>query len=94
MGKNTEVIVLSGDNDGERERLESLLPDGTQLIFNQKPDDKLEFIKKQQQSGKTVMTQQISTPQKTFDISSLTNGIYFFRLESSHTTEIHKVIKF
>ena len=55
LGKDTEVIVLSGDNDGERQRLENLLPSNTQLIFNQKPEDKLEFISKQQQAGKTVM---------------------------------------
>jgi|TARA_R100000479_G_scaffold51000_3_gene24008 Cu+-exporting ATPase len=55
LSKNKEVTVLSGDNDGERERLERLLPSGTELIFNQKPGNKLEFIKKCQQSGKTVM---------------------------------------
>ncbi len=55
LSKNKEITVLSGDNDGERERLERLLPSGTELIFNQKPGNKLEFIKKCQQSGKTVM---------------------------------------
>ncbi|PVW15827.1 heavy metal translocating P-type ATPase [Marixanthomonas spongiae] len=55
LRQNKEVIVLSGDNDGERERLESMLPKGTQLIFDQKPENKLDFIEKLQQSGKTVM---------------------------------------
>lgn len=50
-----KVVVLSGDNDGERERLEEMLPKGTALYFNQKPEDKLNFIKSLQGNGKTVM---------------------------------------
>ncbi|WP_418263342.1 heavy metal translocating P-type ATPase [Flavobacterium faecale] len=52
---NYELTVLSGDNEGEKETLETILPKGTQLVFNQKPDEKLEFIKKLQDSGKNVM---------------------------------------
>lgn len=55
LSDRKEVIVLSGDNDGERARLEELLPAGTQLYFGQKPEDKLNFIKNLQQSGKKVM---------------------------------------
>jgi Cu+-exporting ATPase len=55
LGTDKEVIVLSGDNEGERERLEALLPKGTKLHFNQKPDDKLNFIKDLQQNGKQVL---------------------------------------
>lgn len=50
-----KVVVLSGDNDGERKRLEEMLPKGTAMYFNQKPEDKLNFIKSLQQNGKTVM---------------------------------------
>ena len=50
-----QIKVLSGDNEGEREILEALLPKGTALIFNQKPEQKLEFIKKLQDEGKNVM---------------------------------------
>jgi Cu+-exporting ATPase len=50
-----EIKVLSGDNEGERATLERLLPKGTELIFNQKPEQKLEFIKHLQQKGKNVM---------------------------------------
>jgi Cu+-exporting ATPase len=53
--KNYNIKVLSGDNEGERETLEKLLPKGTELIFNQKPEQKLEFIKNLQSSGKNVM---------------------------------------
>jgi Cu+-exporting ATPase len=55
LGKDKEVIVLSGDNEGERERLESMLPKGVKLHFNQKPDDKLNFIKSLQKQGKRVL---------------------------------------
>lgn len=50
-----QIKVLSGDNEGERTTLENILPKGTELIFNQKPEQKLEFIKKLQQEGKNVM---------------------------------------
>ncbi len=55
LGIDKDVIVLSGDNEGERERLEALLPMGTKLYFNQKPDNKLNFIKTLQQNGKQVL---------------------------------------
>ena len=47
--------VLSGDNDGERANLEAILPKDTEFIFNQKPEQKLEFIKNLQQNGQNVM---------------------------------------
>jgi Cu+-exporting ATPase len=52
---NYEIKVLSGDNEGERETLETLLPQGTELVFNQKPEQKLAFIKQLQLEGKNVM---------------------------------------
>lgn len=55
LSGNYQIKVLSGDNEGERAILEQLLPKGTELIFNQKPEQKLEFIKKLQDNGKNVM---------------------------------------
>ena len=55
LGQNYEIKVLSGDNEGERQVLEQLLPKGSQLIFNQKPEQKLDFIKYLQEQGKNVM---------------------------------------
>lgn len=55
LSQNYQIKVLSGDNEGERATLESILPKGTELVFNQKPEQKLEFIKKLQQKGKNVM---------------------------------------
>ena len=55
LSKKYQIKILSGDNDGERESLESILPENTELIFNQKPEQKLEFIKKLQEKGHNVM---------------------------------------
>jgi Cu+-exporting ATPase len=55
LSHNYQIKVLSGDNEGERATLENILPKGTELVFNQKPEQKLEFIKKLQQDGKNVM---------------------------------------
>lgn len=52
---NYQIKVLSGDNEGEQETLKTILPEGTELVFNQKPEQKLEFIKKLQLEGKNVM---------------------------------------
>jgi Cu+-exporting ATPase len=55
LAKDYNLIVLSGDNDGERKILEKMLPSHTTLVFNQKPEQKLEFIRKLQEEGKNVM---------------------------------------
>ncbi len=53
--KTKKLWILSGDKDNERETLEQICPKGTQMLFEQKPDDKLKFIKKLQSEGKNVM---------------------------------------
>lgn len=50
-----QVALLSGDNEKERSRFATLLGDGTALRFNQSSLDKLNFIKRWQESGRTVM---------------------------------------
>jgi len=55
LSSNYQIKVLSGDNEGERPILEKLLPKNTDLVFNQKPEQKLEFIKKLQEKGENVM---------------------------------------
>ena len=55
LSKKYKLIVLSGDNDGERPILEKMLPENATLVFNQKPEQKLEFIKNLQNEGKNVM---------------------------------------
>lgn len=55
LSSSYQIKVLSGDNEGEKETLKNLLPEGTELVFNQKPEQKLEFIRKLQQKGHNVM---------------------------------------
>ena len=55
LSKKYNLVVLSGDNDGERKILEKMLPLSTELVFNQKPEQKLEYIQKLQSQGKNVM---------------------------------------
>ncbi len=55
LGEHYNLVILSGDNDGEKEYLEGLLPSNTHFQFNQKPEDKLEFIKNLQEKNSKVM---------------------------------------
>ena len=55
LKKYFDLVILSGDNEGERENLKKLLPAKTKLIFNQKPEDKLEYIKFHQSEGAKVL---------------------------------------
>ena len=55
LSKNHKLSILSGDNEGEREYLESILPKGTSFLFNQKPQEKLDYIKELQSKGEYVM---------------------------------------
>ena len=55
LSRRMDVAILSGDHDGERNRLEALLPGLTPMYFNQNPEDKLFFVKELQYSGKQVM---------------------------------------
>ena len=50
-----ELAILSGDNEGERSNLQSIMPKGSETLFSQKPQDKLFFIESKQQAGKKVM---------------------------------------
>jgi len=55
LKKHYDLVILSGDNEGELENLKKLLPAKTKLIFNQKPNDKLEYIKYHQTEGAKVL---------------------------------------
>ena len=52
--KDYSLAVVSGDNEGEQKYLADYLPKETTFLFNQKPDDKLQFVEYQQKSGSTV----------------------------------------
>jgi Cu+-exporting ATPase len=55
FSKNYDIAILSGDNEGEKENLQQLLPVKSQLLFNQKPEDKLLYIKSLQDINHKVM---------------------------------------
>ncbi|MFN2261131.1 MAG: heavy metal translocating P-type ATPase [Psychroflexus sp.] len=54
LDEHFKLIILSGDNEGEKAYLTKMLPKTTQMFFNQKPDSKLRFIKKIQDENKKV----------------------------------------
>jgi P-type Cu+ transporter len=53
--KEYEFAVISGDNEAERKNLSAIFPENTKLLFNQKPEDKLNFVKSLQEEGRKVM---------------------------------------
>ena len=55
FSKKYKMAILSGDNEGEKENLKQLLPVNSQLLFNQKPEDKLDYIKSLQDNKHKVM---------------------------------------
>ncbi|MRH99703.1 heavy metal translocating P-type ATPase [Kriegella sp. EG-1] len=55
LSEKMQIAILSGDNEGEKKRLEDLLPKLTPLYFNQKPESKLQFIKSLQNQHKKVL---------------------------------------
>lgn len=55
LARNYRVSVLSGDNNSAKKDLQWLLGQNIQMNFNQKPEDKLSFIKDLQSKGQRVM---------------------------------------
>lgn len=55
LRKKYRLSVLSGDNDAEKNKLRTYFGDDATILFNQKPEDKLEYIHRLQQSGEKVM---------------------------------------
>jgi Cu+-exporting ATPase len=49
------VTILSGDNAGERASLRIMTAPGTELLFDQQPQDKLNYIRKLRREGHRVM---------------------------------------
>ena len=55
LQKGFSVSLLSGDTDEGQERIIELFADAANVVFNQKPKDKLEYIKSLQAQGHKVM---------------------------------------
>lgn len=54
LGKRC-VALLSGDNDTEEDRMRNIFPISTNLLFNQTPHDKLNYISSLQKEGAKVL---------------------------------------
>lgn len=54
LDQDYKLVILSGDNSGEKQYLSKLLPKTIQMKFNQKPDSKMRFVEKLQDEGKQV----------------------------------------
>ncbi len=52
---NFSLVILSGDTDGERTKLEKMFPFKLPMLFNQKPEHKLDFVQQLQQKQKVMM---------------------------------------
>lgn len=50
-----DLSVVSGDNESERVTLSSVFPRATEMLFKQKPEDKLEYIKSKQGEGEELI---------------------------------------
>lgn len=55
LGKDYELVVLSGDNDHDLEKLRPLFPSTTTYLFQQKPIDKKRYIEQLKAEGKQVI---------------------------------------
>jgi Cu+-exporting ATPase len=55
LGQDYELVLLSGDNERDRECFTQLFGRGARLHFNQSPLDKLSFVRELQAGGKTVV---------------------------------------
>ncbi|MEM9363075.1 MAG: heavy metal translocating P-type ATPase metal-binding domain-containing protein [Bacteroidota bacterium] len=55
LQQTMDLGILSGDNDGEKIRLQKILPTNAKIAFNQKPEDKLNYIRDLQQSHEVLM---------------------------------------
>ena len=50
-----KMSLISGDSDSEKTNLEEIFPIGTEMYFNQKPKDKLDYIIKCQERGERIL---------------------------------------
>ncbi|SFW21081.1 Cu+-exporting ATPase [Sinomicrobium oceani] len=55
LSRQYRLAILSGDNDSEKGKLEKLLPPGVQMLFNRKPQDKLNDVRRYRDAGARVM---------------------------------------
>lgn len=55
LRKDFRLSVISGDNAAERDNLKKLIGNKNNILFHQKPEDKLQYIRHLQDQGEKVM---------------------------------------
>lgn len=55
LGSQFDLKILSGDNSSEESFLKNIFGNNSEMLFEQKPEDKLNFIKRLQNSNKKVL---------------------------------------
>ncbi len=55
LASHFDISILSGDNDGQLQFLQKILPAKTGFFFNQTPENKLNHIKQLQDAGQKVL---------------------------------------
>lgn len=55
LGSQFDLKILSGDNDSEENYLKNMFGSKSEMLFEQKPEDKLDFIKHLQDNHKKVL---------------------------------------
>ncbi len=55
LSSHSNISVLSGDNEGEKTRLQNIFNEDTELRFRQTPNDKLIYVENLQKENNTVL---------------------------------------
>lgn len=55
LAKSCKIHLLSGDNQGEQQHLQEILPLNTPMSFNKKPDQKRDYVVELQNENRVVM---------------------------------------
>lgn len=55
LSENYDLELLSGDNDSERKIIETFFDKKSNLIFNQTPEEKMNYVQQLRQQGRNVM---------------------------------------
>ncbi len=55
FGSRFSLALISGDTDNEKRKLEEFFPSQTEMLFEQKPKDKLDYISRLQEKGENVL---------------------------------------
>lgn len=53
--KQMPISVISGDTDADRQQLQQLMGSETEILFQQQPHQKMDYIKQLQQHGKKIL---------------------------------------